>query len=88
VKFETKTHEDEDDPGVVPIIKPLRAMLDAIKPENASGWMFGNSIGGALDSTTSPTECVRLAKHTVDGGREASLEVIRPVYASGSRQWV
>jgi integrase len=24
-------------------------MLDAIKPENASGWMFGNSIGGALD---------------------------------------
>jgi integrase len=49
VKFETKTHEDEDDPGVVPIIKPLRAMLDAIKPENASGWMFGNSIGGALD---------------------------------------
>lgn len=49
MKFETKTHEDEDDPGVVPIIKPLRAMLDAIKPENASGWMFGNSIGGALD---------------------------------------
>jgi integrase len=49
VKFETKTHEDEDDPGVVPIIKPLRAMLDAIKPDNASGWMFGNSIGGALD---------------------------------------
>lgn len=50
VKYETKTHEDEDDPGVVPIIKPLRNMLDAIKPEVASGWMFPNTIGGALDS--------------------------------------
>ena len=49
VKYETKTHEDEDDPGVVPIIQPLRAMLDAIKPEVASGWMFPNTIGGALD---------------------------------------
>jgi integrase len=49
IKFETKTHEDEDDPGVVPIIQPLRAVLDAIKPELASGWMFPNTIGGALD---------------------------------------
>jgi integrase len=49
VKYETKTHEDEDDPGVVPIIKPLRAMLDAIKPDVAGGWMFPNTIGGALD---------------------------------------
>lgn len=49
VKYETKTHEDEDDPGVVPIIKPLRAILDAIKPEIPSGWVFPNSIGGALD---------------------------------------
>ena len=44
-----KTHEDEEDPGVVPIIAPLRFVLDAIKPENASGWMFPNTIGGALD---------------------------------------
>ena len=29
---ETKTHEDEDEPGVVPIIEPLRGLLDAIKP--------------------------------------------------------
>ena len=49
MKHETKTHEDEEDPGVVPIIEPLRVMLDAIKPENASGWMFPNTIGGALD---------------------------------------
>ena len=48
MKYETKTHEDEDDPGVVPIIQPLRAMLDAIKPEVASGWMFPNTIGGAF----------------------------------------
>jgi integrase len=46
---ETKTHEDEDDPGVVPIIQPLRLMLDQIRPQAGSGWMFGNSIGGALD---------------------------------------
>jgi integrase len=49
LKYETKTHEDEEDPGVVPIIEPLRVVLDAIKPENASGWMFPNTIGGALD---------------------------------------
>ena len=42
-------HEDEEDPGVVPIMKPLRLVLDAIKPEIASGWMFPNTIGGALD---------------------------------------
>jgi len=29
-----------------------------------------------------------LGKHTVDGGREASLEIVRTVSASGSRQWV
>ena len=49
LKEETKTHEDEEDPGVVPIIEPLRLVLDAIKPENASSWMFPNTIGGALD---------------------------------------
>jgi len=49
LKYETKTHEDEEDPGVVPIIEPLRLVLDAIKPENPSGWMFPNTIGGALD---------------------------------------
>ena len=31
---------------------------------------------------------VRTAKHTVDGGREASLEIVRPVSASGSKLWV
>jgi integrase len=36
-------------PGVVPIIEPLRFVLDAIKPEDASRWMFPNRIGGALD---------------------------------------
>ena len=49
LKDETKTHEDAEDPGFVPIIQPLRLLLDAIKPENASGWMFPNTIGGALD---------------------------------------
>jgi integrase len=36
-------------PGVVLIIEPLRVVLDAIKSENAFGWMFPNTIGGALD---------------------------------------
>ena len=49
LKGETKTHEDEEYPGVVPIIEPLRIVLDAIKPESGSGWMFPNTIGGALD---------------------------------------
>jgi hypothetical protein len=53
LKYETKTHEDEEDPGVVPIIEPLRVVLDAIKPENASGWMFPNTIGGRWIWTTS-----------------------------------
>ena len=32
-------------------------------------------------------EGIRMVKHTVDGEREASLEIIRPVCASGSRLW-
>jgi integrase len=44
---DTKTEEDEEDPGVVPIIRPLRLLLDRVKP--AYGWLFPNTIGGALD---------------------------------------
>ena len=46
---DTKTHEDEENPGVVPIIRPLRVLLDAIRPANTYGWIFPNSVGGALD---------------------------------------
>jgi len=45
----TKTEEDVDEPGLVPIIKPLRLLFDAIKPVRASGFIFPNTIGGALD---------------------------------------
>jgi len=45
----TKTEEDVDEPGLVPIIKPLRLLLDAIKPAHASGFIFPNTVGGALD---------------------------------------
>jgi len=45
----TKTEEDIDEPGLVPIIKPLRLLLDAIKPAHASGFIFPNTVGGALD---------------------------------------
>ena len=33
----------------MPIIKPLRLLLDAIKPAHVSGFIFPNIIGGALD---------------------------------------
>jgi integrase len=46
---DTKTGEDEDDAGVVPIIEPLRGMLNTIRPKDAYGFMFSNSIGGTLD---------------------------------------
>jgi hypothetical protein len=45
----TKTEEDVDEPGLVPIIKPLRLLFDAIKPVRPSGFIFPNTIGGALD---------------------------------------
>jgi integrase len=45
----TKTEEDVDDPGMVPIIGPLCLLLDAIQPTPAAGFMFPNRIGGALD---------------------------------------
>jgi hypothetical protein len=60
LKDETKTHEDEEDPGVVPIIESLRLVLDAIRPENASGWMFPNTIGGALDLDNRGDRVVKL----------------------------
>jgi integrase len=49
VKDDTKTHEDEEDPGVVPIIQPLRLMLDRIRPTAACGFMFPNTRNGSLD---------------------------------------
>ena len=45
----TKTEDDVDAPGLVPIIKPLRLLLDAIKPAHVSGFIFPNIIGGAPD---------------------------------------
>jgi hypothetical protein len=45
----TKTEEDIDEPGYVPIIQPLRLLPDAIKPEHAAGFIFPNRVGGAPD---------------------------------------
>ena len=45
----TKTEEDVDEPGLVPIIRPLRLLLDAIRPEYPAGFIFPNRVGGALD---------------------------------------
>jgi integrase len=46
---DTKTGEDEEDAGVVPIIEPLHGMLNTIRPTIAYGFMFCNTIGGTLD---------------------------------------
>jgi integrase len=46
---DTKTEEDVDDPGLVPIIRPLRVLLDAIRPEHAAGFMFVSRVNGAID---------------------------------------
>ena len=45
----TKVDEDIDDPGLVPLIQPLRLLLDAIRPAHAAGFIFPNRVGGALD---------------------------------------
>ena len=62
---------------VWPEDKVLR-LLDSI--------MRGYPIGIALLWETY-LDRIRMVKHTVDGEREASLEIIRPVCASGSRLW-
>jgi integrase len=46
---DTKTEENVDDPGLVPVIRPLRSLLDAIKPEHAAGFMFVSRVNGAID---------------------------------------
>ena len=47
LKESTKTGEDADAPGLVPIIEPLRVLLDAVRPEY--GFMFVGYRGAALD---------------------------------------
>lgn len=34
---------------LVPIIRPLRLLLDAMKPERAAGFIFLNRIGGTIN---------------------------------------
>lgn len=46
-KDSTKTGEDEAQPGIVPIIRPLRALLDAVKPEY--GFFFLGERKAVLD---------------------------------------
>ena len=52
---ETKTHEDEEDPGVVPIIESLRVLLDAIKPEMRVAGYSRTRLAGRWIWTTSLT---------------------------------
>lgn len=47
LKEDTKTGEDEVEPGMVPIISPLRTLLDAVKPDY--GFIFIGSKGAVLD---------------------------------------
>lgn len=47
VNDETKTGEDNTEPGLVPIIQPLRQLLDAVKPEH--GFFFVGQRGAVID---------------------------------------
>lgn len=47
LKDKSKTGEDDAEPGMVPIIEPLRVLLDAVKPEH--GFMFVGHRGAAVD---------------------------------------
>ena len=46
------------------------------------------AIGRAVEELSEALDqAYPYGKHTVDGGREASLEIVRPVSASGSELW-
>jgi integrase len=45
-------------PAMIPVILPLRRMLDAIKPFK-SGWMFPNRCGGVLDLDNCATRIIK-----------------------------
>lgn len=47
LKDRSKTGEDDVEPGMVPIIEPLRVLLDAIKPEH--GFMFVGHRDAVVD---------------------------------------
>lgn len=52
---ETKTHEDEEDPGVVPIIESLRVLLDAVTPKSRVVGYFRTRLAERWIWTISPT---------------------------------
>lgn len=47
LKDRSKTGEDDVEPGMVPIIEPLRVLLDAVKPKH--GFMFVGNRGASVD---------------------------------------
>ncbi len=47
IKDRSKTGEDDVEPGMVPIIEPLRALLDAVKPKH--GFVFVGNRGASID---------------------------------------
>ena len=74
---ETKTHEDEGDSGVVPIIEPLRVLLDAVEPDVANGLIFPKTIGGAFDFGQSRRPLIKpVLGQTDSNGRDSKLIVV------------
>lgn len=47
LKDKSKTGEDDVEPGMVPIIEPLRVLLDAVKPKH--GFIFVGNRGASVD---------------------------------------
>jgi len=68
---------------LLPSLAPLHLMLaDTPWPRG-----FGATLTN-VGPLSEGFERIRPAEHTIDEGREASLEIVRPVSASGSKLWV
>lgn len=82
LKEQSKTGEDEDEPGMVPIIEPLRKLLDAVKPSH--GFIFTGSRDAALDLENLAD---RVMKPILKAGYTA-LRLLRPLFRLGPRTLV
>ena len=72
-------------------VYPLKIFHDfnlAFQLEGSPAIYAGEQLIRAVRVRPESVDRIRTAKHTVDGGREASLEIVRPVSASGSKLWV
>jgi hypothetical protein len=68
---EKKTGEEEDEPGIVAIMQPLRLLLDASKSESnpRTPWLFPNTVVVALDLLICTTFAERVIRPELEEAR-------------------